>query len=532
MSKTKSVVMTAIITVVLVLLCLMCVVPEFSVPFRVGGVYTKYNSVVNVIRYGSDLGGGYCSVYYPDGVISAADYDAQVKQWNAILSDGSALSTAKDKAQREKDEYVKKYVAYTKANFPSSSAPETAAIYLERNEACYEETAGVYTVNATFESDFKDAVNVIAKRFDKKNLSYLNVSVRDDYTIEVDVPRTVEDPDSLFTQMSYTGEFTLRSSTRNGALLNPVGDKTVSDYFESASSVASGDTGVVVLKLTSLGKDTIYEITDKLREDEEDATLYFYVGYDAKKESNEALISLKLSDADEGLNQRTLYISGSFTPEQAENVGIVIDSCIRYGAVGVGLSAGKTVDYTVGSGKSAVTAMYIALGALILASFIFFLIRYRGLGVAHIYGYISYLICMLMFIAFLGGMSLTASGVAAVVLTSVLLTLSNVFVFENVRKEFATGKTLTFAIKAGYKRSLAPVLDTHLVLLLLSFVSIFVGIGEASVFAYIFLLGVLMSGISVLLLTRYYWHVLMGLVRRSKQYSFCGFKWEVDEDEE
>ncbi len=542
MSKAKSVVMTTLISIVIVLLCLMCVVPEFTIPFRVNGIWTKYNSVVSVISYGSDLGGGYSAVYYPEGVVSAETYNTKVEYLQDNLDEKLAEAGATkdtyvegtddsvDKALYDYNDYVKKYVAYTSDKFDAIKGVTDAAVYMEINEVCAETAAGAgkYVVKDEFKTNFETAIKAISKRFDKKNLSSLSVAVKDGCTVEVKIPYTVDDPDTLFTQMGYTGNFMLKAneevSTR--PLLNPFGDTKLTDYFKGASSIAQGDKGVVQIDLTSQGQKTIYDLTNTLRENETDATLYFYVG-------ENQVIGLGLSNEDDGIDTRSLLISGdSLTAETAQNVAIVINSCIKDGAITMDMSAGATLDYKVGTGDMATLAIYIVLAAVMLGMFVFSIIRYRGLGVAHILGFLSFLICMLMFVAFLPGMLLSASGVFAVVVTGVMTVLFNYYIFENIRKEFATGKTLTTAVKAGYKNVLAPVLDTHILLLIVAFVLMLASVGELVVFSYVFLLGVLMSGINNLLLTRFYAFSMRGLLDRSKQYKFYGFKREVMEDDE
>jgi preprotein translocase subunit SecD len=394
---------------------------------------------------------------------------------------------------------------------------------MEKGVACEAKDGGGYQVKESFDEDFNTAVEVIAKRFDKKNFSYLSVAKVNGYTIRVNVPNTVDDADSLFEQMGYMGEFTLRASEdiRNGPLLG-AGSRPISDYFKSASSGSSGSTGYVILKMTSDGQDRVAELTEVLKDDDTDATLYFYVG-------DQQVIGLGLTET---IDQRTLYISGSFTPETAENVGIVINSCIKGDNIDLTLNVQSVNEFTVGGSESMMTAVFIVFAAAIFLMAVYSVIRYRGLGVVHIFGFLSFMICMLMFIAFLDGMILTASGIAALALTSILTVLSNYYVFENVRKEFAVGKTLESAIKDGYKRSLAGLLDTHILLFILGLVLYFVGVGEMVPFAYIFTLGVLMSGIVSLVLTRFYWFCMRGLVHRSVQYKFCGFKREVIDDDE
>ncbi len=552
MSKTKSVVMTTLLTIVIVVLCLVCVVPEFTVPFRVGGIWNKYNSVVSVTSYGSDLGGGYSAVYYPEGVVSAEDYakqvntfegelDAAIREYLGIdadeahtldelktLYENSAKgSKAVDDALYNVTEYVDEYVAYNSANFPAIKDDKVtnAALYLKVNEVCaaISGQAGQYAIKDDFKADFENTVKVIAKRFDKKNLKSLDVSVKDGVTVQVSVPRTVEDPEALFTQMGYTGEFVLKSHDKVALKAGP--QTAMTAYFKKVTSISSGDEGVVRFDLTEEGREQIRKITETLRTDETDATLYFYIG-------DNQIIGLGLGEQTEGIDEDALFISGSFTPESAENVAIVVESALKDGTVDLALSVSETTDYTVTAGSNAMNIVYIVFAAVMVAMFAFSIIRYKGLGVTHAYAYLSYLICMLMFIAFLPGMALSASGVLAVALTSVMMVLSNYYIFENIRKEFNTGKTLSSAIKAGYKRSLSPMLDMHIVLFVIGLVLFFASIGEVATFAYIFLLGVLMSGISTLLLTRYYWYIMRGLVASSKQHQFSGFKREVSEDDE
>ena len=546
MSKTKSVVITALLTIVIVALCLMCVVPEFGLPFRVNGAYQTYNSVTSVINYGSDLGGGYSAVYYPEGVISAEAYNAKVERYTVSLRDElekSGVTVSEDmtyaqlkeayegsgkdvveagKIVAQADEYIGGYQAWDGKDFTSDAGK--AVLYLEEEEVCFAK-GGSYEIGEDFVKDFDATVEAIAKRFDKKNFSFLSVSKVNGYAIRVNVPLTVSNAEELFTQMGYTGDFTLRGADSERPVLQGFGEHKISDYFKSAASRSSGAAGYVVLKLTTLGKDKVHDITTALSDgDAEDKTLYFYVG-------DTQVIGLGLSDG--AIDQRTLYISGeSMTAESAENIGIVIDSCINDRVVNLTLSVDGTDTYSVGSGDGAIMAIYIVFGVALLALAIYSLVRYKGLGVVQIFSLLSFLICMLMFIAFLPGMLLHVSGVFAVALTGVVLALSNFYIFENVRKEFNTGKTLEASVKAGYKKSLAAVLDTHILLFILGLILYFISVSEVVTFAYIFTLGILTSGILSLLVTRFYWYSMRGLLPRGQQHKFSGFVREVSDDDE
>ncbi|MBO5783075.1 MAG: hypothetical protein J6R24_02900, partial [Clostridia bacterium] len=306
-----------------------------------------------------------------------------------------------------------------------------------------------------------------------------------------------------------------------------IGNEDISKYVKNVSTDITAGTPFVQVDFTKLGREDFYNITGTMKDNETDPKVYFYVG------ENE-VIALDLSTQKEGFDGDTVYIpvGDTLTVDGAENLTIVMDSCIEQGAIDLKFTVSQTVDYTVGSGAGAMMAIYIIFALLVLGSIAFFIVRYKGLGLAHAYALLSFLICMIMFVAFLPGMLLNASSVFAVAITAILLSLVNAYIFENIRKEFNTGKTLTSAIKAGYKSSLASVLDTHILLFAIAFVLYFISIGEMAVFSFVFLLGALTSGIATLLLTRYYAYITRGLVVRSQQPNFYGFKREVSDDDQ
>jgi hypothetical protein len=70
MGKKKSIVLMALLTIVIVILCAITVVPSFAIPNSV----KIWNPVIKQYDLGTDLDGGYYAYYYATGVISEADY--------------------------------------------------------------------------------------------------------------------------------------------------------------------------------------------------------------------------------------------------------------------------------------------------------------------------------------------------------------------------------------------------------------------------------------------------------------------------
>lgn len=552
MNKTKSVVLTTLLTIVIVVLSLMCVVSGFSIP--TGGSYQKYNSVISVINRGSDLGGGYSAVYYPEGVISASEYNAKIRQFQTEFLDAKEKNdTVKEmRVDAAFKDYVEDYVAWNGKEIISGYVPvegasfkfegdeyvldhsgdyaldgalkteDTASLFMKINTVCAYGN-DKFEVMDDFDEKFDVAVDVMAARFDAKKFSFLSVYKVDGYTIRVNVPYTVDDYNTLFTQMGYTGDLTLRSSTSNRALLRAFGEHTLKDYYRSFEGRYSGSTGYVNVQFKTLGKDRVYDITKVLADDETDATLYFYVG-------ETQVIGLGLKDG--AVDRREINISGSFTPETADNVAIVLDSCVNKSVIELSLTASDVTEYTVGSGDPSMMGVYIVTLIVLVAMAAYSIKRYKGLGVVHLYAVLTFVITMTLIVALMAGMILNASGVAAIIITGILTALSSYYVFECIRKEFATGKMLDSAIYDGYKKAVAPLLDIHVLLLASAIVLYLISVSEMITFAWIFGLGVLVSFIVSWIMTRAYLLAMKGLVVRGKQYKFCGFTREVVEDDE
>jgi SecD/SecF fusion protein len=75
------------------------------------------------------------------------------------------------------------------------------------------------------------------------------------------------------------------------------------------------------------------------------------------------------------------------------------------------------------------------------------------------------------------GFTLTAPGIAGLVLTVGLAVDTNVIIFERIKEELTKGKSYQNAVNDGYKRSLSPVLDAHVTTLLTAIILAYFGLG-------------------------------------------------------
>src|SRR4030095_13215408 len=98
--------------------------------------------------------------------------------------------------------------------------------------------------------------------------------------------------------------------------------------------------------------------------------------------------------------------------------------------------------------------------------------------------------------------TLTAAGIAGLVLTIGMAVDTNVIIFERIKEELTRGKTYPQAIKDGYRRSLAPVLDAHVTTLLTACILFYFGLGPVLGFATTQIIGILLSLFCGILVSR------------------------------
>ncbi len=152
-------------------------------------------------------------------------------------------------------------------------------------------------------------------------------------------------------------------------------------------------------------------------------------------------------------------------------------------------------------GREAVNGGMMAFGISFIVIFSLMLIYYNTAGwVAN-----AALILNLLFtIGVLSSLhaTLTAPGIAGLVLTIGMAVDTNVIIFERIKEELTRGKSYQLAVRDGYKRSLAPVLDAHVTTLLTALILFYFGLGPVLGFATTQILGILLSLFCGILVSR------------------------------
>ena len=190
-------------------------------------------------------------------------------------------------------------------------------------------------------------------------------------------------------------------------------------------------------------------------------------------------------------------ISGNFTVEEAQDLANILKS-------GKLDAPAKIVqEQIVGPtlGREAVNGGAKAFAISFLVIFILMLIYYNTAGwVANI----ALILNLLFTIGVLSalGATLTAAGIAGLVLTIGMAVDTNVIIFERIKEELTRGKSYQQAVNDGYKRSLAPVIDAHVTTFLTAAILYYFGLGPVRGFATTQMLGIALSLFCGILLSR------------------------------
>ncbi len=499
MGKVKSAIITALVVAAILVLSLFATI-SCDVPGT--NNVKRYNSFLSGIHLGGDLTGEAYALLYPEGVISVSDY-------NLVVNDD-------DEANKEnKEEYIGKYTA---------------------NDGVYVETEKLN--NPEFKASVQKDAKILSDRLKNKGYTAYSVTVEDGYVIKLSVPTgftyaAYREYDSSsrsesLSEISVTvqylmldGEVTLRDNTDYDSSKSLVSIKDdFSSYFKGVRYYAMGGNHAVQLDLTNDGFNKLNAILLTM---DSSSKAYFFVG--------ETNLNLQLTGGT-ALESSTLYFSSE--AGRAQSFAILLDSAISGNVLSNSYNtdkAGSGTELIVSTpvlGEYSAIYLLVALIMVLAAAIIAPIIKYKKLGLVNAISSLLYALVLVVSLLLLE-IQLTVAGAFMATLGLALLTFTNIKVFERIRKETLTGRTIQASVKDGYKKTLLSVLDLHALLLVAAILVALVCVGELAACGFIFFIATIASYV-LYWFTRFMWYVISSPVK--DKFKFCGFSREVYDDED
>lgn len=264
---------------------------------------------------------------------------------------------------------------------------------------------------------------------------------------------------------------------------------TGSNVKESRAGAIKNDMGnteyVVELTLDDEGTKKFAEATTAAAPTNDTIMIY----YDGKPAS----IPVVKSAITGGMAQ----ISGQKTAEEAEQLA----STIRIGGLKIELEELRSNVVGAQLGTEAISRSLKAglIGFAIIV--IFMCVVYLVPGLASSIALILYCLITVFCLNFFD-MTLTLPGIAGIVLSIGMAVDANVITFARIREEIAAGKSVRSAIDEGYKKALSAIIDGNVTTLIAALVLGIIGTGSIKGFAQTLALGIVVSMITALFVTK------------------------------
>ena len=192
-------------------------------------------------------------------------------------------------------------------------------------------------------------------------------------------------------------------------------------------------------------------------------------------------------------------ITGNFTATEARD----LVQNLNFGAlpVPISLESSSAVGPTLGSAAIAAGVIAGMIGFALVSLFMILWYRLPGLvAVVALAEYVAFMLALIKIIP----VTLTASGIAGLIISVGMAVDANVLIFERTKEELREGKEPREAVHIGFARAWTAIRDGHLTMIISGIILFWLGTSIVQGFALVFLLGVLASFISAVSVSRIY----------------------------
>lgn len=170
------------------------------------------------------------------------------------------------------------------------------------------------------------------------------------------------------------------------------------------------------------------------------------------------------------------------------------------------------------------TAVIAGLCGLLLV-LIFMVVRYRAAGLAGGLSIIIFTILYLICLATIQGVVFTLPSILGIILAVGLVVNAHTVVFERLREEIRAGKSLNTAVKTAFQRASSTIIEQNVLIAVIAIALVIFGSGMLESFALALLIGVIVSFLTAMLITRGLLYLMIGFRFRNAA-SFCPAKKE------
>ena len=376
------------------------------------------------------------------------------------------------------------------------------------SEITYE--AQVTDTSGDLSEGMNSAIAMLRQRLDALGYTEANAYQAGDRQIVVEIP-SISDPEDAVQKLGSTAVVTFEDADGKQWITGSDLDKA---YYEYGPTDNSGvPNHHVVLTFNAEGQKKFTEGTRSVVQ-RSDGKNYLAICLDGEVVSSPTVDKKNNPD---GINSDSAVITmgNDATAEDATYLANIISAgqmpfdleCVKL--QGVGASLGE---------RSLQTSLLAGLIGLLIVM-LFMIVVYRVMGVISCIALTLYGALMAVLLSVFR-INLSLPGIAGIILTVGMAVDANVVIYERIKEELRTGKTLLYAIDTGYKGALRAIVDSNITTIIAGVVLWIFGTGTIIGFAQTLLIGVILSMIIMLVVTRLLLHAAVGLKIRSPK-AYC-----------
>jgi len=190
-------------------------------------------------------------------------------------------------------------------------------------------------------------------------------------------------------------------------------------------------------------------------------------------------------------------ITGLESPSEAEDlVNILLSGALP---APLKIVEERTVGATLGE-ASIKAGFYSTLIGLIIVAIFMIVYYHAGGGIADLALILNMVFILGILAAFKA--TLTLPGIAGIVLTIGMAVDANVLIFDRIREEARSGKTLRASIEGGYSNAMSAIMDANVTTFFIGIILYSFGVGPIKGFAVTLMAGIVASLFSAIVITR------------------------------
>ncbi|MBS4534237.1 protein translocase subunit SecD [Clostridium sp. D2Q-14] len=362
---------------------------------------------------------------------------------------------------------------------------------------------GVYVVlegktDATGEEldkKMKEAKAIIDQRVNGLGVTEPNIVIEGDNRIRVELPG-VKNAEEAMDMIGKTAELQFIDAEENVVVTGEHVKEAEPMYIENSST--GQNTPVVSLAFNSEGAKLFKKATENAMSKPAGADRVVRIVLDGEEISTPEVGAV--------ITDGKATIEGEFTIEEVTELATLISG----GALPMEMEEVQSSTIGPTLGLTSLDKSIFAAGIGLILIFMFMLIVYRIPGLISIIALTIYVLLVLFTMVSINA-TLTLPGIAGLILSIGMAVDANVVIFERIKEDIKSGKSLRASVDSGFKKALSTVLDANITTLIAGIVLFNFGTGPVKGFAVTLIIGVIISMITAIFITRFLLKLFIGI---------------------